>query len=81
MTLAWWRNPERSCLAIRASRHSADTPQKGYSAVRNKSNERIEILVTAIDREALFMLFRNSGKKIINMHENNARVPLIFFMV
>tara|TARA_R110000796_G_scaffold252646_1_gene390315 strand:+ start:14486 stop:14635 length:150 start_codon:yes stop_codon:yes gene_type:complete len=49
--------------------------------VRNKSNERIEILVTAIDREALFMLFRNSGKKIINMHENNARVPLIFFMV
>jgi len=40
---------------VRASRHSADTPKKGYSAVRTERSKWIEIPVPAIVSEALFL--------------------------
>ncbi|MBL3558754.1 recombinase family protein [Marinobacter sp. JB05H06] len=40
---------------VRASRHSADTPKKSYSAVRTERSEWIEIPVPAIVSEALFL--------------------------
>ncbi|HEX9869191.1 MAG TPA: recombinase family protein [Candidatus Tectomicrobia bacterium] len=40
---------------VRAQRHSADTPKKGYSAVRTEPSGWIEIPVPAIINEALFL--------------------------
>ena len=40
---------------VRASRHSAETRRKGYSAVRTKPSEWIEIPVPAIVSEELFL--------------------------
>lgn len=40
---------------VRAPRHSADTPKKGYSAVRTEPSGWIEIPVPAIINEALFL--------------------------
>ncbi len=40
---------------VRAPRHSADTPKKGYSAVRTDRSGWIEIPVPAIINEALFL--------------------------
>ena len=43
---------------IRAQRHSADTPKKGYSAVRTERTDWIEIPVPALLSEELFLAVR-----------------------
>jgi site-specific DNA recombinase len=53
---AFGKTQARECLPrVRAPRHGAETPKKGYSAVRTERAEWIEIPVPAIVSEELFL--------------------------